>query len=217
MQHPVQQPTAPNVQDLVKKLFDYKILQIPGAGSSKPSETSTTTSQPPPPITTVPPPTLNKPPPPIVAAIDEPKTPDLTSFDSELLKIKYPAAIKSLYLGQQCATCGNRFPPQQQNGGGATINRYARHLDWHFRQNKKEKLEANKAHSRAWYYSLCEWSLYEELSDEKMPPPSGSAQATGADKNAASSSSGAAASSGIGTDGIAEEDLVDKYVLFKII
>lgn len=38
-------------------------------------------------------------------------------------------------------------------------------MDWHFRQNKKEKDEINKAHSRGWYYSLHEWIQYEELSE----------------------------------------------------
>jgi pre-mRNA cleavage complex 2 protein Pcf11 len=41
-------------------------------------------------------------------------------------------------------------------------------LDWHFRQNKREKEEINKAHSREWYYSLADWILYEELSEESL-------------------------------------------------
>lgn len=169
---------APNVQELFKKLMEHKILP----GQQKPQSDEVTTKPPPAP--------------PVLA--DEPKIPDLTSLDSELLKQKYPAAIKSLYLGQQCATCGNRFPPQPNT---TTNVRYARHLDWHFRQNKKEKLEANKARSRAWYYSLSDWTLYEELSDEKTPSP-------------VQVPSQPSQSTAIGSaDGIAEEDLIEKYLL----
>lgn len=54
-----------------------------------------------------------------------------------------------------------------------------------YRQNKKEKDEVNKAHSRAWYYLLMEWFQFEELSDDAMqsqadaeqpmPPPNSNA------------------------------------------
>lgn len=127
-------------------------------------------------IPNMPPPPLpfTKPPPQVKETAT--KIPDLTSMESELLKQKHQGAIERLYLGQQCPECGNRFTQQQQQQTSnkttaPTINRYARHLDWHFRQNNKNRNEANKAHSRAWYYSLSEWMLYEELSDEKTPLP----------------------------------------------
>ena len=94
----------------------------------------------------------------------ESKVPDLTNFETDLLKQKYPAAISSLYSGIQCATCGNRFI-QHETGSSSSTSRYSKHLDWHFRQNKREKDEINKAHSRSWYYSLHEWIQYEELSE----------------------------------------------------
>lgn len=99
------------------------------------------------------------------AKVEEEKVPDLTSLEPELLKQKYQGAIQSLYSGIQCATCGNRFN-QNESSGASSSNRYAKHLDWHFRQNKKEKDEVNKAHSRSWYYNLADWILYEELSEE---------------------------------------------------
>ena len=108
------------------------------------------------------------------------KIPDLTSFDTDLLKQKYSGAIQSLYSGVQCATCGNRFNQMDTSSVSAGGSRYSKHLDWHFRQNKKEKDEVNKAHSRAWYYILMEWIQYEELSEDAvlnsepeqiMPPP----------------------------------------------
>ena len=69
------------------------------------------------------------------------KVPDLTSFDPELLKQKYTAAFKSLYSGNQCAECGNRF--SRSDASSSTSSRYSKHLDWHFRQNRKEKYEVN--------------------------------------------------------------------------
>ena len=99
------------------------------------------------------------------AKVEEEKVPDLTSLEPELLKQKYQGAIQSLYSGIQCATCGNRFN-QNESSGASSSNRYAKHLDWHFRQNKKEKDEVNKAHSRSWYYNLADWILYEELSQD---------------------------------------------------
>jgi pre-mRNA cleavage complex 2 protein Pcf11 len=105
----------------------------------------------------------------------------LSSFESDLLKQKYDGAIKSLYNGTQCAQCGNRFNQQQLGdvgggGGGGGVgqaaqsnsssSRYSKHLDWHFRQNKRDKEEVNKAHSRNWFYSLTEWIFYEEISEE---------------------------------------------------
>ena len=99
------------------------------------------------------------------------KIPDLTNFDTELLKHKYLGAIQSLYSGIQCATCGNRFNQHDSNATTSAGSRYSKHLDWHFRQNKKEKDEINKAHSRAWYYVLHEWIQYEELSEEAANLP----------------------------------------------
>ncbi len=87
--------------------------------------------------------------------------PDLTGFDTNLLKQKHNQAIQNLYGGIQCGTCGMRFTNEQSN-------RYSKHYDWHFRQNKKEKEEINMAHSRSWYYELYEWAQYEELSEDLM-------------------------------------------------
>ena len=96
----------------------------------------------------------------------------MSSFEPELLKQKYEGAIRSLYSGTQCAQCGNRF--NQQLDGVAPNgqqheqqqNRYRKHLDWHFRQNKREKEEVNKAHMRTWFYSLAEWVVYEEIRED---------------------------------------------------
>jgi len=49
-----------------------------------------------------------------------------------------------LYSGMQCGSCGLRFPADQ-------TQRYSSHLDWHFRQNRRDKGAANKPKSRKWY------------------------------------------------------------------
>jgi pre-mRNA cleavage complex 2 protein Pcf11 len=91
--------------------------------------------------------------------LPEEQIPDLTSLDVNLLKQKYNQAIQNLYGGTQCATCGMRFTSEQ-------TKRFSNHYDWHFRQNKREKEEINKAHNRNWYYDVTEWIQYEELSEE---------------------------------------------------
>ena len=87
------------------------------------------------------------------------KIPDLTSLDKNLLKQKYIPAIENLYGGKQCSTCGMRFTNEQ-------LNKFSNHYDWHFRQNRKQKEEMNKALSRNWFYNVSEWIQYEELSED---------------------------------------------------
>lgn len=89
--------------------------------------------------------------------------------------------ISFLYSGMQCGSCGLRFPADQ------TV-RYSTHLDWHFRQNRREKGAAKRPQSRKWYIcfpilmvnrldfncfyrysSVSDWIQFEETeaSDEK--------------------------------------------------
>jgi pre-mRNA cleavage complex 2 protein Pcf11 len=58
----------------------------------------------------------------------------------------------------QCSSCGLRFPPEQ------TI-KYSQHLDWHFRQNRRDRDSQRRAHSRKWYYDTADWIRYEEIED----------------------------------------------------
>nr|XP_017087206.2 uncharacterized protein LOC108118833 isoform X2 [Drosophila bipectinata] len=76
----------------------------------------------------------------------------------ETIKTRQSAVIATLYLGMQCSSCGVRFPPEQ------TI-KYSQHLDWHFRQNRRERDSTRKATSRKWYYDLNDWRQYEEIED----------------------------------------------------
>lgn len=93
---------------------------------------------------------------PAVVPLEPIKRIDLTKPDT--IKTRQAAVIASLYLGMQCSSCGVRFPPEQ------TI-KYSQHLDWHFRQNRRERDSTRKPTSRRWYYDLNDWKQYEEIED----------------------------------------------------
>lgn len=81
----------------------------------------------------------------------------------ETIKTRQQGIIdKLMFLGMQCSSCGLRYPPEQ------TI-KYSQHLDWHFRQNRRERDLVRKAHSRKWYYGLSDWKQYEEIIDLEEP------------------------------------------------
>ena len=71
---------------------------------------------------------------------------------------KYKGSYQSLYAGIQCSSCGSRFTPDR-------VDKYREHLDWHFRQNKREKQEIKVAKFRRWYYPSQQWMQYEEFGD----------------------------------------------------
>lgn len=77
---------------------------------------------------------------------------------TETIKTRQAAVVATLYLGMQCSSCGVRFPPEQ------TI-KYSQHLDWHFRQNRRDRDSTRKATSRRWFYDLNDWRQYEEIED----------------------------------------------------
>ncbi len=76
----------------------------------------------------------------------------------ESLKYRQQTHIHVLFSGMQCSSCGVRFPPEQ------TI-KYSQHLDWHFRQNRRDRDSSRRAHSRRWYYNVDDWIQYEEIED----------------------------------------------------
>lgn len=78
----------------------------------------------------------------------------------ETIKKRQQAIVDSLYTGIQCGSCGLRFPPEQ-------TTKYSQHLDWHFRQNRRERDSKRKAHSRKWYYNRSDWIQYEEIEDSE--------------------------------------------------
>ncbi|XP_014668946.1 PREDICTED: uncharacterized protein LOC106810179 [Priapulus caudatus] len=84
--------------------------------------------------------------------------PHLTKWDTRKLRTYYTGVVDILYVGVQCASCGMRFRAVQNQ-------QYAEHLDWHFRQNRKDKDLLKRATSRKWYYDLEDWIQYEEIED----------------------------------------------------
>uniref|UniRef100_A0A1L8DCG8 Pre-mRNA cleavage complex 2 protein Pcf11 n=1 Tax=Nyssomyia neivai TaxID=330878 RepID=A0A1L8DCG8_9DIPT len=76
----------------------------------------------------------------------------------ETIKTRQSAIVHQLFSGMQCSSCGVRFPPEQ-------TMKYSQHLDWHFRQNRRDRDSARKAHSRKWYYDVTDWIQYEEIED----------------------------------------------------
>lgn len=76
----------------------------------------------------------------------------------ETIKTRQAPIIQKLFSGMQCSSCGVRFPPEQ-------TMKYSQHLDWHFRQNRKERDNSRRAHSRKWYYDVSDWIQYEEIED----------------------------------------------------
>ncbi|XP_065313874.1 pre-mRNA cleavage complex 2 protein Pcf11-like isoform X2 [Gordionus sp. m RMFG-2023] len=95
--------------------------------------------------------------------------PELDICDVKALKVKYPGVINSLYNGFQCASCGRRF---YNSDSDVQNRRYADHLDYHFRKNRKLKeigggmgSIARKMAVRAWYYPVTDWCQLEEVGD----------------------------------------------------
>ncbi|ESP04412.1 hypothetical protein LOTGIDRAFT_170803 [Lottia gigantea] len=88
--------------------------------------------------------------------------PDISDFRVDKLKRRYKGVVQRLYEGIQCSTCGIRFVMDD-------TERYREHLDWHFRQNKRQNDEFNMAKNRQWHYEIDDWILYEliEESEEK--------------------------------------------------
>ena len=74
--------------------------------------------------------------------------PDLTGFNAgrEFTQF-HRGVIQALYSGIQCASCGVRFTSQEHS-------EYTEHLDWHFKQNSKDKDGAKVAKYRYWYYAM---------------------------------------------------------------
>ncbi|XP_054706727.1 uncharacterized protein LOC129216537 [Uloborus diversus] len=81
------------------------------------------------------------------------------------LREYHPVVINLLYKGSQCATCGMRFKEIQSE-------HYSRHLDWHFRTNRREKDGAKKPLSRRLFYEVKDWVDFKEFEDFEERAPS---------------------------------------------
>ncbi|XP_071452534.1 uncharacterized protein Pcf11 isoform X2 [Hetaerina americana] len=89
---------------------------------------------------------------------EDPKANFKADFSPECLKSRHSGVISAIYTGIQCSSCGVRFPPEQ-------TMKYSQHLDWHFRQNRRDRDSARKAQSRKWYYDVSDWIQFEEMED----------------------------------------------------
>lgn len=87
------------------------------------------------------------------------KLPVLDLNKPEMLKKRHPSVVNAIYSGIQCSSCGIRFPLEQ------TI-KYSQHLDWHFRENRRERDSVRRAPARKLYLPLSEWSQYLEIENE---------------------------------------------------
>ncbi|XP_039147553.1 uncharacterized protein LOC6739433 isoform X5 [Drosophila simulans] len=147
-----------NINDLFQKLVSSGIIggaatapTLPAADSSVAKEPTASATEPSTASAAAAPATLPAGPP-----MEPIKRIDLRKPES--IKTRQAAVVAVLYLGMQCSSCGVRFPPEQ------TI-KYSQHLDWHFRQNRRERDSTRKATSRKWYYDLNDWRQYEEIED----------------------------------------------------
>lgn len=116
----------------------------------------------------------------------------------ETIKQRQMAHIELLFSGMQCSSCGVRFPSEQ-------TTKYSQHLDWHFRQNRRDRDSARKAHSRRWYYDVADWVQYEEIED----PDDREKNWFETQQSEADPSMGAGQSGGAGEDGSNGRDVVE--------
>ncbi|RVE47833.1 hypothetical protein evm_007588 [Chilo suppressalis] len=79
----------------------------------------------------------------------------------ESLKTAQPGLVEQLYAGKQCSGCSTRFPTKE-------TGRYSQHLDWHFRQNRRDRTAKRIAQSRPWHYTRSDWLQFEEVEDQDV-------------------------------------------------
>lgn len=140
-----------NINELLQKLVATGII-----GNAAPTATSAPTTAVQPaaiPITT---PQYNKKEIPIKPVEEMIRINPVNLCRPETIKTRQQAIVDTLYTGIQCGNCGLRFPPEQSI-------RYSQHLDWHFRQTRRERDSKRKAQSRKWYYNRSDWIKYEEI------------------------------------------------------
>ncbi|KAH8402419.1 hypothetical protein KR009_011883 [Drosophila setifemur] len=151
-----------NINELFQKLVSSGIIggAAPAAAKPPPGESTKATKEAKPAAkeATAPAPAPTPAPASEPAAVPTEPIKRIDLHKPETIKTRQSAVMATLYLGMQCSSCGVRFPPEQ------TI-KYSQHLDWHFRQNRRERDSTRKATSRKWYYDLNDWRQYEEIED----------------------------------------------------
>ncbi|XP_052793268.1 uncharacterized protein LOC128227101 [Mya arenaria] len=89
--------------------------------------------------------------------------PDLTALNIVNMKSLHMGALEQLYAGMQCTSCGQRFNTEDD----VREKVYRKHLDWHFRQNRKEKDDMKVTQCRKWYYIVEDWVQFEEVVEDE--------------------------------------------------
>lgn len=160
--------TSLDISGLFNKLSDFGLLKNSNTNTST---TATTT------VTNI----ITKPKQPKSRNRKETKPKQYLTLDVSTLKSSNQFVIDQLYSGVQCTNCSLRFSDdalkdESCSDGKPKKSRYARHLDWHFRQNRREKSKPGStstttsvstvAHRRPWYYSIDLWTLYKEVNDD---------------------------------------------------
>lgn len=74
----------------------------------------------------------------------------------QTLKQRETTIVETLYSGEQCSSCGIRFPKHQ-------TTKYGQHLDWHYRKNRRDRNTQKRTHSRDWFYGTTDWLQFEEI------------------------------------------------------
>ena len=91
------------------------------------------------------------------------------TIDSLELKKEHDFVVEQCYLGGQCTNCSLRFSQKdRQSEGEGKKSKYARHLDWHFRMNSREK--ANPpigAARRQFFLTEAQWMQFKEIFDDE--------------------------------------------------
>jgi hypothetical protein len=73
--------------------------------------------------------------------------PDLP-LEAQALKKSYPGIVDLIHAGDSCSSCGMRLAISSEE--------YAKHLDWHYQQNKMKEKSGTKG-SRNWYIHPDDW------------------------------------------------------------
>lgn len=85
------------------------------------------------------------------------------------LKVHRPSVVAAIYNGIQCTNCSLRFDDKDSDGQTTARSKYSKHLDWHFRQNRKDKTKPTASSAslkRSWFYSFELWLQFKEVSDD---------------------------------------------------
>lgn len=145
-----------SVSSLLNKLVEAGVINDGGGaeGGERHNTSSSPPPTPPPPPAAVAPggPVLRRSSPPSVAP---PITVPTLTFTPATLKTRFNSLVHLLHLGEQCPSCGLRFPSRSGPD-------YRSHLDWHFKENRREA-EGGKKTSRNWFLHPDDWLKIEAL------------------------------------------------------